>query len=178
MNKEDIGVILSRMEDEGPTVVFNASNLEEPTPMMLAVQMFTAISLGTGAPEGLYGPIPVPEREDLQVLVYPFLSSGADSTDSRIQMHGRQNMLMMIFPKGYIHYGPQIQELFEPYLKSFLAMGELTKKRVYILREQIVASAIFKLDITQSYLTEIEQLREENAKLKAIIKELKEDKIT
>ena len=93
------------------------------------------ISLGQGAPKGLYGPIPVPQAENFQARVYPFLTSGVDSADLRVQEYGRQNGLFMTFPKNYLRYDSQIMGSLKAYIKSYLAMGELTAERIEILRE-------------------------------------------
>ncbi|MFX1251715.1 MAG: hypothetical protein ACFFCZ_08895 [Promethearchaeota archaeon] len=168
------GVILARMDDDGPNLIHNASNLDEGTAMMLAIQSFTMVSLGQGAPEGLYGPIPVPQAENFQALIYTFVTSGAASGDIRVQEYGRQNGLFMTFPKNYLRYDSQIMDSIKAYIQSYLAMGELTAERIEILREQIVSSAIFNMNVIVMYQDEIKRLKNEISRLNAIIKEQKE----
>ncbi|MFX1533579.1 MAG: hypothetical protein ACFFDI_05025 [Promethearchaeota archaeon] len=168
------GVILARMEDDGPNLVYNASDLDEGAVAMLAIQSFTMVSLGQGAPEGLYGPIPVPQAEEFHALIYTFLTSGADSADLRVQEYGRQNGLFMTFPKNYLSYDSQIMDSIKAYIQSYLAMGELTAERIEILREQIISSAIFNMNVIVMYQDEIKRLKNEITRLNAIIKELQE----
>ncbi|MFX0061991.1 MAG: hypothetical protein ACFFC7_07365 [Candidatus Hermodarchaeota archaeon] len=174
-NEECIcGVILTRIEDDGPKLIHNASDLDEGAATMLAIQSFTMVSLGQGAPEGLYGPIPVPQAEDFQALIYTFLTSGVDSADLRVQEYGRQNGLFMTFPKNYLRYDSQIMDSLKAYIKSYLAMGELTAERIEILREQIISSAIFNMNVIVMYQDEIKRLKNEITRLNAIIEKQKE----
>ncbi|MFX0091323.1 MAG: hypothetical protein ACFFBD_06125 [Candidatus Hodarchaeota archaeon] len=175
-SKNVIGVILTRIEDSGPEVVYNVSDLAEDVAMMLSIQSFTMIALGEGAPEGVYGPIPVPQMENLHALVYTFLTSGVDSEDIRVQEHGRQNGLFMVFPRDYLRYESQLIDSLKPYIQSYLAMGELTLERVHILRDLISSSVIFNFDIVSEYQNEIQRLKREIERLEKTIEELKKKK--
>lgn len=175
-NKNNVGVIVTRIADMGPEVVFNESELQEDIAAMLSIQSFTMVSLGEGAPDGLYGPIPVPQTEELQALVYTFSTSGKDSDDIRVREHGRKNALFMVFPKDYLHYESQIMNSLSPYIESFLSMGDLTAERVQTLREVISSSVIFNFDIVSEYQREITRLKREIERLKSIIESTEKEK--
>ena len=109
-------------------------------------------------------------RQKISKLLY-ILTSGVNSADLRVQECGRQNILFMTFPKNY---DSQIMDSLKAFIKSYLAMDELTAERIEILREQIVASAIFNMNVVVMYQDEIERLKNGITRLNAIIKEQKE----
>ncbi|MFX0061148.1 MAG: hypothetical protein ACFFC7_03100 [Candidatus Hermodarchaeota archaeon] len=173
-NKEFYGIVLATIEDIGPDLTFNKSVLANDEAMLLAIQTFTLVGIGTGAPEGFHGPLPVPKRPDMQTLIYTFVTSGVDSADVRVQKHGRQRALFLLFRTGSVQYDSSMIEALSLYVEGFLKRQEdLTEETFEEFKEVIENSALFYIDRIGLYAKEIEKARNRIRELEIQNTELK-----
>ncbi|MFX1536014.1 MAG: hypothetical protein ACFFDI_17500 [Promethearchaeota archaeon] len=173
-DKEFYGIVLATIEDIGPDLTFNKSVLANDEAMLLAIQTFTLVGIGTGAPEGFHGPLPVPKRPDMQTLIYTFVTSGVDSGDVRVQKHGRQRALFLLFGTGSVQYDSSMMEALSLYVEGFLKRQEdLTEETFEEFKEVIENSALFYIDRIGLYAKEIEKARKRIRELEDEINELR-----
>jgi len=92
------GILLAVMADTGPHTDINLSKLDETSAMKLSISLLTALGLGESQDQlnQLHGSFPVPGRKEL-ALAYPFMVTGDDSTDPRIQASGRYCTIFLLF---------------------------------------------------------------------------------
>ncbi|MFX1251305.1 MAG: hypothetical protein ACFFCZ_06830 [Promethearchaeota archaeon] len=173
-DKAFYGIVLATIEDIGPDLTFNKSVLANDEAMLLAIQTFTLVGIGTGAPEGFHGPLPVPKRPDMQTLIYTFVTSGVDSADVRVQKHGRQRALFLLFGTGSVQYDSSMMEALSLYVEGFLKRQEdLTEETFEEFKEVIENSALFYIDRIGLYAKEIEKARNRIRELEIENNELK-----
>ena len=96
------GLIYTRIEDRGPDVIFNLTNLDESQALALSVQSFTIIGVGTGSRSSgswighLFGPMPVPTGQLMNSLIFPFVIEDKTSKDLRVIKSGRSCALIFL----------------------------------------------------------------------------------
>ena len=115
------GLVFTRIEDNGPDVTANYTNLDEGQALSLAVQSFTLIGVGMGSRSsgswigGVYGPMPVPTGQLINSLIYPFLTNDQNSKDSRVRNAGRSCAIIILVSRLMPKY-----DLFREYLVDYL----------------------------------------------------------
>jgi len=92
------GIVLTIIGDQGPEIVANLSPIDDNQAFSLGVQGMTLIGMGTQqAPNGLFGPIPVPNQTEFKSLVYIFTIKAESTHDTRIEKHGRVCSIFLLF---------------------------------------------------------------------------------
>lgn len=122
------GLLFTRIEDHGPDITANFTNLDEGQVLSLAVQAFTLIGVGTGSRssgswiDNIFGPMPVPTGQLINSLVYPFLIEDQTSKDSRVRSSGRSCAIIVLVSRQMTKY-----DEFREYLEKYYA--EWTKNQ-------------------------------------------------
>ena len=100
------GIVLAVLDDNGPAVWLNLTELDEVESMKLAVSGMTAFGMGNmidRTRNKLHGTFPIPyvdeDAPEDSSLVFPFSVSGETSLDSRIRKYGRECMIFLIYDK-------------------------------------------------------------------------------
>jgi hypothetical protein len=124
------GLLFTRIEDNGPDITANFTNLDEGQVLSLSVQAFTLIGVGTGSRssgswvDNVFGPMPVPTGQLINSLIYPFLIDDQSSKDSRIRSAGRSCAIIILVSRQMKKY-----DEFRTYLINYL--GEWVKQNKY-----------------------------------------------
>ncbi|MFX1255993.1 MAG: hypothetical protein ACFFCZ_30580 [Promethearchaeota archaeon] len=104
MNGKVNGLIITTFTELGPTPLVNLSPLDEGVTLKLSTVGMTIVSMGEEPPlHRLYGPIPVPGISGYEALGISFTVTATDTTDERVQKHGRLSNVWII-------YGSDIRE--------------------------------------------------------------------
>lgn len=104
------GLLFTKIEDNGPDVTANYTNLDEGQVLSLAVQAFTLIGVGTGSRssgswvDNVFGPMPVPTGQLLNSLIYPFLVDDQTSNDVRVRTAGRSCAIIVLVSRQMKKY--------------------------------------------------------------------------
>ncbi len=96
------GLIVTTMGDRGPYPVLNLSSLPEDTAENLSVVGMTILFMGAGTVTErqhyrLHGSLPIPNSPDLEALAMSFAVSPTETTDVRIDQHGRESTIWLLF---------------------------------------------------------------------------------
>ena len=96
------GLIVTTMTDRGPFPVLNLSSVSEDTAEKLSVIGMTILFMGAGTVaerqhHRLHGSIPIPDSPDLEALAMSFPVSPKDTVDLRIDQHGRESTIWVLF---------------------------------------------------------------------------------
>ncbi|WP_455142093.1 hypothetical protein [Candidatus Hodarchaeum mangrovi] len=96
------GLICTTMTDMGPYPLLNLSSLSEDTTVKLSVIGMTILSMGAGTVAEkqhyrLHGSIPVPDTPDYEALAMSFTVIPKTTKDARINQHGRESTIWLIF---------------------------------------------------------------------------------
>jgi hypothetical protein len=96
------GLVVTTMTDMGPFPLLNLSELPEDTTVKLSVIGMTILSMGAGTVAEkqhyrLHGSIPVPDSPTLEALAMSFTVIPTDTKDIRIDQHGRESTIWLLF---------------------------------------------------------------------------------
>lgn len=145
------GMNLTVLADDGPRSMFTVydnegelsnSTLDEITVTRLGISGMTAIGMATHkATHKLHGSLPVPENEFYQALAYPFNVSGDMSQDIRVQEHGREVIVFLIFQLEkrnsiFKHYD-SIENKLSELARSFVTETDLTEGGLDLVLQEL-----------------------------------------
>ena len=96
------GLIVTTMTDRGPFPVLNLSSVSEDTAEKLSVIGMTILFMGAGTVAErqhyrLHGSIPIPDSPSLEALAMSFPVSPTETSDLRIDQHGRESTVWLLF---------------------------------------------------------------------------------
>ncbi|MFX0084743.1 MAG: hypothetical protein ACFFAU_03640 [Candidatus Hodarchaeota archaeon] len=96
------GLIVTTMTDIGPYPLLNLSSISEDTTVKLSVIGMTILSMGAGTVAErthyrLHGSIPIPDSPTLEALAMSFTVTPTKTRDVRINQHGRESTIWLIF---------------------------------------------------------------------------------
>ncbi|MFX0171292.1 MAG: hypothetical protein ACFE9L_05180 [Candidatus Hodarchaeota archaeon] len=96
------GLIVTTMTDMGPYPLLNLSPISEDTTVKLSVIGMTILSMGAGTVAEkqhyrLHGSIPIPDSPNLEALAMSFTVAPTKTDDIRIDLHGRESTIWLIF---------------------------------------------------------------------------------
>lgn len=96
------GLIVTTMTDIGPYPLLNLSSISEDTTVKLSVIGMTILSMGAGTVAErthyrLHGSIPIPDSPTLEALAMSFTVTPTKTNDIRIDQHGRESTIWLIF---------------------------------------------------------------------------------
>jgi len=96
------GLIVTTMTDRGPFPVLNLSSISEDTAEKLSVIGMTILFMGAGTVaerqhHRLHGSIPIPDSPNLEALAMSFPVSPIETSDVRIDQHGRESTIWLLF---------------------------------------------------------------------------------
>ncbi|MHA1530611.1 MAG: hypothetical protein ACTSR6_01275, partial [Candidatus Heimdallarchaeota archaeon] len=113
-----LGIVFVTFEDTGPAVIYNDTDLTEEQTLTLAVEGMTIVGLDEGSKgktlkekraaifdtmddKRSFGPLPVPDAQDLRAMAITFDVESVDSSDHRITEFGRKCILFLLFREDY-----------------------------------------------------------------------------
>ena len=114
------GLIVTTMGDRGPYPLLNLSSIPEDTAENLSVIGMTILFMGAGTLAErqhyrLHGALPIPNNPDIEALAMSFTVSPTETTDIRIDQHGRESTIWLLFDsdnRGKIfQYHPAIERV-------------------------------------------------------------------
>jgi len=129
------GLLFTRIEDHGPDINANFTNLDEGQVLSLAVQAFTLIGVGTGSRssgswiENVFGPMPVPTGQLLNSLVYPFLIDDQTSKDARVRSAGRSCAIILLVSRQMPKYD-EFREYLIKYFSQWVKEGKFDEENL------------------------------------------------
>lgn len=90
------------MGDRGPYPLLNLSNIPEDTAENLSVIGMTILFMGAGTLAErqhyrLHGSLPIPNNPNIEALAMSFTVSPTETTDIRIDQHGRESTIWILF---------------------------------------------------------------------------------
>lgn len=96
------GLIVTTMTDMGPYPLFNLSPVSDDTTLKLSVIGMTILHMGAGTVAErthyrLHGSIPIPDSPSLEALSMSFTVAPTETRDVRIDQHGRESTIWLIF---------------------------------------------------------------------------------
>lgn len=152
LQSSDVGLVVFRFTNMGPTPHFVSDNLKERNKTTVTaianvgVVLSMMIGQGHGLFSGLYGPIPVSQFPDSLVLCYAALVNDKHSPDER--MRGTNYILLsVLYPKiaqDYLLYNRvHLQEVFQEYLEHHPEFSDWQD----IMLEQLYTKIIECFDI-------------------------------
>ncbi len=127
-----LGIVFVTFEDTGPAVIFNDTDLTEEQTLTLAVEGMTIVGLDEGSQgqtmkekkaklfdtmddKRSFGPLPVPDAQDLRSMAITFDVESVDSEDHRITEFGRKCILFLLFREDYTREILDAYGLIKPY---------------------------------------------------------------
>lgn len=131
------GMLFAMNEDVGPTITVNLSPLNDREAIATAIQGITAVGMGEGDVQGLFGPLPVPYNNSYRALVFTFRVATTKSDDPEIMEHGRFCALFLIFQKEMLNYIASVFAMIESTL--------LIYQENYLLREEDLFESSLKV---------------------------------
>ncbi len=96
------GLIVTTMGDRGPYPLLNLSSIPEDTAENLSVIGMTILFMGAGILAErqhyrLHGSLPIPNSPDVEALAMSFIVSPTHTKDLRIDQHGRETTIWLLF---------------------------------------------------------------------------------
>ncbi|MHA1941796.1 MAG: hypothetical protein ACXACP_09815 [Candidatus Hodarchaeales archaeon] len=96
------GLIVTTMGDRGPYPLLNLSSIPEDTAENLSVIGMTILFMGAGTVAErqhyrLHGSLPIPNSPDFEALAMSFTVSPTHTEDLRIDQHGRESTIWLLF---------------------------------------------------------------------------------
>ena len=96
------GLIVTTMTDMGPYPLLNLSPVSDDTTLKLSVIGMTILHMGAGTVAErvhyrLHGSIPIPDSPSLEALAMSFTVAPTETNDVRIDQHGRESTIWLIF---------------------------------------------------------------------------------
>ncbi|PWI49250.1 hypothetical protein CEE45_02600 [Candidatus Heimdallarchaeota archaeon B3_Heim] len=96
------GLIVTTMGDKGPYPLLNLSSIPEDTAENLSVIGMTILFMGAGTLAErqhyrLHGSLPVPNNPNIEALALSFTVSPTETSDIRIDQHGRESTIWLLF---------------------------------------------------------------------------------
>lgn len=96
------GLIVTTMTDMGPYPLLNLSLLSDDTTLKLSVIGMTILHMGAGTVAErthyrLHGSVPIPDSPSLEALAMSFTVAPTETSDVRIDQHGRESTIWLIF---------------------------------------------------------------------------------
>ncbi|MHA1308197.1 MAG: hypothetical protein ACTSQN_12980 [Candidatus Heimdallarchaeota archaeon] len=131
------GMLFAMNEDIGPTITVNLSPLNDREAIATAIQGITAVGMGEGDVQGLFGPLPVPYNNNYRALVFTFRVATTTSDDPEINEQGRFCALFLIFQKEKLNYIANVFAMIESTL--------LVYRENYLLREEDLFESSLKV---------------------------------
>ncbi|MHA1442320.1 MAG: hypothetical protein ACTSPK_10730 [Candidatus Heimdallarchaeota archaeon] len=131
------GMLFAMNEDVGPTITVNLSPLNDREAIATAIQGITAVGMGEGDVQGLFGPLPVPYNNNYRALVFTFRVAATKSDDPEIMEHGRFCALFLIFQKEMLNYIANVFAMIEATLQVY--------RENYLLREKDLFESSLKV---------------------------------
>ncbi|MHA1586202.1 MAG: hypothetical protein ACTSUW_02595 [Candidatus Heimdallarchaeota archaeon] len=127
-----LGIVFVTFEDTGPAVIYNDTDLTEEQTLTLAVEGMTIVGLDEGSQgktlkekraaifdsmddKRSFGPLPVPDAQDLRAMAITFDVESVDSSDQRITEFGRKCILFLLFREDYTREILDAYGLIKPY---------------------------------------------------------------
>lgn len=127
-----LGIVFVTFEDTGPSVIYNDTDLTEEQTLTLAVEGMTIVGLDEGSQgktlkekkarifdtmddKRSFGPLPVPDAQDLRAMAITFDVESVDSADHRITEFGRKCILFLLFNEDYTREILDAYGLIKPY---------------------------------------------------------------
>lgn len=127
-----LGIVFVTFEDTGPSVIFNDTDLTEEQTLTLAVEGMTIVGLDEGSQgktlkekkaqvfdtmddKRSFGPLPVPDAQNLRAMAITFDVESVDSADHRITEFGRKCILFLLFKEDYTREILDAYGLIKPY---------------------------------------------------------------
>lgn len=128
------GLIITTFTELGPTPLVNLSPLDEGVTLKLSTVGMTIVSMGEEPPlHRLYGPIPVPGASGYEAFGISFIVSATDTTDERVQMHGRLSNVWIIYKNNIreelLAFHNEIENLLNAELKNIKTDAELSDEK-------------------------------------------------
>ena len=129
------GLLFTRIEDHGPDITANFTNLDEGQALSLAVQAFTLIGVGTGSRSSgswvgnVFGPMPVPTGQLVNSLIYPFLIDDQTSKDSRVRTAGRSCAIILLVSRQMTKYD-EFREYLIDYFTEWTKNQKFTEENI------------------------------------------------
>jgi hypothetical protein len=127
-----LGIVFVTFEDTGPSVIFNDTDLTEEQTLTLAVEGMTIVGLDEGSQgktlkekkaqvfdtmddKRSFGPLPVPDAQNLRAMAITFDVESVGSADHRITEFGRKCILFLLFKEDYTREILDAYGLIKPY---------------------------------------------------------------
>lgn len=127
-----LGIVFVTFEDTGPSVIYNDTELTEEQTLTLAVEGMTIVGLDEGSQgktlkekkasifdtmddKRSFGPLPVPDAQDLRAMAITFDVESVGSSDHRITEFGRKCILFLLFREDYTREILDAYGLIKPY---------------------------------------------------------------
>lgn len=138
------GLIFTKIEDNGPDITANFTNLDEGQTLSLAVQAFTLIGVGTGSRSSgswvgnVFGPMPVPTGQLVNSLIYPFLIDDQSSKDARVRTAGRSCAIIILVSRQmskYDDFRDYLINYFSEWTKSLKFSEDNFKQLFYTIQK-------------------------------------------
>ena len=154
------GLLFTRIEDHGPDITANYTNLDEGQALSLAVQAFTLIGVGTGSRssgswvDNVFGPMPVPTGQLLNSLIYPFLVEDQSSKDSRVRSAGRSCAIILLVSRQMAKYD-DFREYLIKYFAEWTKQNKYTPETIKQLFYTIQKNHSLEVQVEQVTITEI-----------------------
>lgn len=165
------GLIFTRIEDMGPDITANYTNLDEGQALSLAVQAFTLIGVGTGSRssgswvDNVFGPMPVPTGQLLNSLIYPFLVDDQSSKDARVRSAGRSCAIIVLVSRQMPKY-----DEFREFLVNYF--GQWAKEQTFT--ENAIKQLFYSVQKSHTLAVNEDQASSEQASMKGSDQELKQ----
>ncbi|MHA1995011.1 MAG: hypothetical protein ACW97Z_10755 [Candidatus Hodarchaeales archaeon] len=121
------GLIVTTMGDRGPYPLLNLSPIPEDTAENLSVIGMTILFMGAGTLAErqhyrLHGSLPIPNNPNIEALAMSFTVSPTETTDIRIDQHGRESTIWLLFEsenrKTVFQFHPAIERALQEETKN------------------------------------------------------------
>ncbi|MHA1977389.1 MAG: hypothetical protein ACW98I_10850 [Candidatus Hodarchaeales archaeon] len=129
------GLIVTTMGDRGPYPILNLSPIAEDTAENLSVIGMTILFMGAGTLAErqhyrLHGALPIPNNPNIEALAMSFTVSPTETTDIRIDQHGRESTIWLLFEstdrKRVFQLHPAIEQALQEETKNIKDEKELS----------------------------------------------------
>ncbi|MHA1236196.1 MAG: hypothetical protein ACTSQ9_00870 [Candidatus Hodarchaeales archaeon] len=135
-----VGVIISIFTDAGPQVIFNSAEkqVSEDQAFNLSIRIMTLIGETMNLTSGeIYGPLPVPSKEEYLCLAYAFFVDSTFTTDPRLKK--RPSVISVIFRKELRRIVSHAHGLILSYLSNSVP-------RLFINEEDFIPEKMIEID--------------------------------
>jgi hypothetical protein len=137
-----VGIVIGIFADDGPIVRYHNTRISKDVREKMVVHGMSAVHGGEDMLLGLFGPLPMFERENLKYVIYSFKVKASNTKDIRIAEYGRVCSVFLILKEkqeiSVLNHHLTIEKIITDYItEKWKKELEISKDSMLVLFDKI-----------------------------------------